>query len=86
MIWQGFKKLGCARSSLGALSEFVAVFDAERLKPIVESLGEKLVPIAADKRLKDIQHTLTLVDGTMDRGYAKYDLFNRPGAGREATD
>lgn len=59
------KKLGCARSSLGSLSESVAVFDAERLKPIIESLGEKLVPIAADKRLKDLQHTLTLVDGTI---------------------
>jgi len=59
------KKLGCARSSLGSLSESVAVFDAERLKPIIESLGEKLVPIAADKRLNDLQHTLTLVDGTI---------------------
>ena len=56
------KKLGCARASLGSLSESVAVFDSERLKPIIESLGEKLVPIAADKRLKDLQHTLTLVD------------------------
>jgi len=62
---KGSKKLGCAQSSLGSLSESVAVFDAERLKPIIESLGEKLVPIAADKRLKDFQHTLTLVDGTI---------------------
>ena len=59
------KKLGCARASLGSLSESVAVFDSERLKPIIESLGEKLVPIAADKRLKDIQQTLTLVDGSI---------------------
>jgi len=59
------KKLGCARASLGSLSESVAVFDSERLKPIIESLGEKLVPIAADKRLKDLQHTLTLVDGSI---------------------
>ncbi len=59
------KKLGCARASLGSLSESVAVFDSERLKPIIESLGEKLVPIAADKRLKDVQHTLTLVDGSI---------------------
>jgi hypothetical protein len=41
------------------------VFDSERLKTIIESLGEKLVPIAADKRLKDVQHTLTLVDGSI---------------------
>ena len=59
------KKLGCARASLGSLSESVAVFDSDRLKPIIESLGEKLVPIAADKRLKDVQHTLTLVDGSI---------------------
>jgi len=59
------KKLGCARSSLGSLSESVAVFDSERLKPIIESLGEKPVPIAADKRLKDVQQTLTLVDGSI---------------------
>ena len=31
----------------------------------LESLGEKLVPIAADKRLKDVQQTLTLVDGSI---------------------
>lgn len=59
------KKLGCVRASLGSLSESVAVFDSQRLKPIIESLGEKLVPIAADKRLKDIQQTLTLVDGSI---------------------
>ena len=59
------KKLGCARASLGSLSESAAVFDSERLKPIIELLGEKLVPIAADQRLKDLQHTLTLVDGSI---------------------
>lgn len=59
------KKLGCSRASLGSLSESVAVFDAERLKPIIASMGESLTPIAADKRLKDIRHTLTLVDGSI---------------------
>lgn len=59
------KKLGCARASLGSLSESVAVFDAERLKPIIASLGEQLSPITADKRLRDVRHTLTLVDGTI---------------------
>lgn len=59
------KKLGCQRASLGSLSESVAVFDPERLKPIIESLGEKLSPIAADDRLKDVRHTLTLVDGSI---------------------
>jgi hypothetical protein len=56
------RKPGCARASLGSLSESVAVLDSERLKPIIESFGEKLVPIASDKRLKDVQQTLTLVD------------------------
>jgi hypothetical protein len=60
-----FDPPGCARASLGSLSESVAVFDSERLKPIIESLGEKLVPIAADKRLKDLQQTLTLLDGSI---------------------
>lgn len=59
------KKLKCPRTSLGSLSESVAVFDSERLKPIIAALGEKLAPIAKDSRLKDIKHTLTLVDGTV---------------------
>ena len=64
-LLQQLHDVGCARASLGSLSESVAVFDSERLKPIIESLGEKLVPIAADKRVKDIQQTLTLVDGSI---------------------
>lgn len=58
------KKLGCPRTSLGSLSESASVFDPERLKPIIEKLGQKLKPIAADKRLNGIK-TLTLVDGTI---------------------
>ena len=58
------RKLGCPRASLGSLSESVCVFEPERLKPIIEQLGEKLKPLAADKRLKDVK-TLTLVDGTI---------------------
>lgn len=59
------KKLGCQRASLGSLSESVAVFDPERLRPIIASLSEKLSPIAADGRLKDARQTLTLVDGSI---------------------
>jgi len=59
------KKLGCQRASPGSLSESVAVFDSERLKPIIDALGKKLAPIAADSRLKDLEHTLTLVDGSI---------------------
>jgi len=59
------RKLGCQRASLGSLSEATDVFDPERLKEIIAELGEQLEPIARDPRLRDVQHTLTLVDGTL---------------------
>jgi hypothetical protein len=62
------RKLGCQRASLGSLSESTDVFQPERLKEIITELGEQLQPIARDPRLKDVQHTLTLVDGTLLKG------------------
>lgn len=59
------RKLGCPRTSLGSLSEATDVFDSERLKEIIEELGEQLEPLTQDKRLADIQHTITLVDGSV---------------------
>ena len=59
------KKLGCSRASLGSLSEATSVFDAQRLKEIIAELGAELKPLGRDPRLKDIDHTLTLVDGTL---------------------
>ena len=59
------RKLGCARASLGSLSEATSVFDAERLKEIIAELGEQLQPLARDKRLKDIDQTITLVDSSL---------------------
>ena len=59
------KKLGCPRSSLGSLSEATSVFDADRLKEIIGELGDQLQPLAQDKRLNDIQQTITLVDGSL---------------------
>jgi len=59
------KKLGCARTSLGSLSESVNVFDPERLKEIIAELGAQLVPLGRDPRLKDIRDTITLVDSTL---------------------
>jgi len=59
------KKLGCSRASLGSLSEATSVFDAQRLKEIIAELGAELKPLARDPRLKDIDQTLTLVDGTL---------------------
>lgn len=62
------RKLGCLRASLGSLSEATDVFAPERLKEIIAELGEQLQPIASDPRLKDLQHVVTLVDGTLLKG------------------
>jgi hypothetical protein len=59
------RKLGCARASLGSLSESTSVFDPDLLKEVIRELGEKLAPVAKDSRLKDVKHTLTLVDGSL---------------------
>ena len=58
------KKLGCARTSLGSLSESVAVFEPERLKEIISELAGQLEPVGRDPRLKGLP-TLTAVDGTL---------------------
>ena len=39
--------------------------DPQRLKQIIRELAEELKPFARDARLKDLDHTLTLVDGTL---------------------
>ena len=57
--------LGCPRAALGSLSEAASVFDAERLKGVIAELGMQLKPLARDKRLADIHHKLTLVDGSL---------------------
>src|SRR5450830_268104 len=62
------RKLGCQRASLGSLSEAKGVFQPELLKKIIAELAEQLKPIARDPRLTDVQHTLTLVDGTLMKG------------------
>jgi hypothetical protein len=62
------RKLGCLRASLGSLSEATDVFQPERLKEIIAELGRQLQPLARDPRLRDVEHTLTLVDGTLLKG------------------
>jgi hypothetical protein len=62
------RKLGCLRAALGSLSEATDVFEPERLQEIIAELGSQLEPIARDPRLKDVRHTLTLVDGTLLKG------------------
>jgi hypothetical protein len=59
------KKLGCARASLGSLSEATSVFDPERLQKIIGELGQQLQPLAGGKRFGDIKQTITLVDGSL---------------------
>jgi len=59
------KKLGCARASLGSLSESVHVFDPSLLEEVIAKLGEQLQPLASDPRLKDVRQVVTLVDGTL---------------------
>lgn len=41
---------------------------SHELKEIIAELGKQLEPIARDPRPKDVQHTLTLVDGTLRKG------------------
>jgi hypothetical protein len=59
------KKLGCKRSALGSLSEAATVFDPERLKEIIEELGEEIKPLGRAPGLQDVQGLLTIVDGTL---------------------
>jgi hypothetical protein len=57
--------LRCPRAALGSLSESVHVFEPELLREIIAELGEQLEPLAQDPRLKDVRHTVTLIDGTL---------------------
>jgi hypothetical protein len=59
------RKLGCGRASLGSLSEATQVFDPDLLLGVIEELGEQLSPIARDRRLADVTHAITLVDGSL---------------------
>src|SRR5436305_5031638 len=59
------KRLGCPRTSLGSLSESADVFDPHRLQEIIAELGGQLQPLGRNLRLKDIRHTVTLVDATL---------------------
>lgn len=65
------RKLGCARASLGSLSEANRVFDAEVLRGLVGDLLETLSPMRRDARLDEIQGILTLVDGSLLKALPK---------------
>lgn len=59
------KKLGCPRTSLGALSEATQVFDPEPVKQIAAQLASQLKPLGNDRRFPDVKHLVTAVDGTV---------------------
>ena len=61
------RRLRCGRASLGSLSESSHVFQPELLQEIIGELAAELQPLAQDRRLQEanLQHTLTLVDGTL---------------------
>jgi hypothetical protein len=59
------KKLGCARASLGSLSEATQVFDPEPLKQIAAELAGQLQPLAGKRACPEVKHLVTAVDGTV---------------------
>src|SRR4051812_26817222 len=58
------RKLGCARASLGSLSEAVEVFEPERLCGIIEALAAEVKPVR-DVRGGHLTQALTAVDGSV---------------------
>src|SRR5260370_17748471 len=60
------KRLGCPRTSLGALSEAVDVFDPARLAAIIGELLDE-VPRARSIGRDAVPHVLTAVDGRLVR-------------------
>jgi hypothetical protein len=58
------KKLGCARASLGSLSEATQVFDPEPVKEIARELAGQLEPLQ-DRQFPEVKQLLTAVDGTV---------------------
>jgi len=59
------RKLGCARASLGSLSEATGVFDSDLMIEIIESLASQLKPISSKSKLNEVSGILTAVDGTL---------------------
>jgi hypothetical protein len=59
------KKLGCARASLGSLSESARVFDSDLLKEIIQELSDQMPQVSRVKGLDNSHGILTAVDGTL---------------------
>ena len=58
------QKLGIERAALGSLSEAARVFDAEQLRPIVQELAARAVPLSSGREAEALQG-LTAVDGSI---------------------
>lgn len=58
------KRLGCARSSLGSLSEASRVFDAALLEPLIAELASQAVVLEQGKEAEALRG-LTAVDGSL---------------------
>jgi len=58
------QKLGIERAALGSLSEAARVFDADRLRPIVQELVGQAVPLSAGREAEALKG-LTAVDGSI---------------------
>lgn len=65
------KALGVRKTSLGSLSEAGWVFDSELVKPILQDLAGKAIPLEINPKLKVIEQTLVAVDGTLLRALPK---------------
>jgi hypothetical protein len=58
------KRLGCARASLGSLSEAACVFNPALLEEIIAELGERIEPVASTRDARALAN-LTAVDGSL---------------------
>jgi hypothetical protein len=58
------QRLGIERAALGSLSEAARVFDAERLRPILQELATRAVPLATGREAEALEG-LTAVDGSI---------------------
>jgi Transposase DDE domain len=58
------KKLGIEYASLGSLSEAARVFDADSLRPIVQELAARAVPLSTGREAEALKG-LTAVDGSI---------------------
>jgi hypothetical protein len=57
--------LGCARASLGSLSESARVFDSDLLKNVIEELSDQLPAVSKIPGFDEKKGILTAVDGTL---------------------